>query len=323
MARRRRRLLRRALIALLVLVLAAGIGVGLLLRMLGSRPAFDYAPGVPGDLYVSRELTLDCSRTQERRSLDPCLYSFHTTSLGFRGLEVDLRPDTELVMLLGDGFSFAVALDGDNTLCDVINRKERSTLRGRDIACVNAGVPGYGIVDGHAYLRDRGHTLEPDLVIWVVAWDDVWEIGRPMPAREVFQCLDRSLLCLPRFLYLRYHHDLFYPIDGVMKGREESPREVFDALLVDYLAEAHAMEDTVRGWGGTLLFLTDRFEQVELRRAMRAEGFQVIELYAALEGRTGYVVDGHWDAPTHAAAADVLVDWYLRQRQVGVDEAAP
>ncbi len=315
--------LRRVSWAVLALVLVAGVAAGLLFRKLGARPAFDYAPGVPGDVYVSREMTLDCSRTQERRSLDPCLYSFHTTSLGFRGLEVDLQPDTELVMLLGDGFSFAVALDGDNTLCDVINRKGPDELYQRDIACVNAGVPGYGIVDGHAYLKERGHTLEPELVIWVVAWDDVWEVGRPMPVREIFQCVDRSLLCLPRFLNLRYRHDLFFPVEGVMKFRDENPRVVFDELLELYLQEARAMQATVQSWGGTLLFLTDHFEQVELRRAMRAEGFHIVELDEALDGRIGLVVDGHWDAPTHARAADVLVDWYHRELPPEPTEGGP
>ncbi len=308
--RRRRVSIRKKLAAgSVVLLVVALVAVRTLdVQRMGGR-TYDFAPGAAGDLFTSESFTLDCARSQDRRELEPCLYSFETNSHGFRGAELELGPDRELIMIMGDGYAFGTALQGGHTTCDVLNRMSLEERGGRPLVCANAGVPGYAIVDGHAMLRERAGALEPEVVVWIVAWDDVWEMIRPEPLRSLLKCVDESLLCQLHFSRLRHEHNYFYPYQEAVEANPEDPTAVFFDLLERYLAEARAMDTLVRSWGGTLVFMTGRFEQPALRRALQEEGYPIIVLNEELGREPSHTVDGHWDAATHAEIASLLGRW--------------
>jgi hypothetical protein len=327
MKRGHRKLLRRVVVGL-----ALGLPVVSVIALLILRPGprnpsiFDFAQGVPGDLLVSRSFEMDCAASQEERELEPCIYRFETNSLGFRGSEPDLDSGGPLLLMLGDGYSFGVALDGERTACDLVNQQALETPAGRALACVNGGAPGYSLADGRAQLEGRAGALEPDLVIWIVAPDDVWEMSRPVTIRSLVQCVDRNPLCGFRLIYHRYASDLFHPRSRALQAFPGEPELALSTMLDRYLAEARAVESLVKGWGGRLVFLTNVLpspdaEQRRVVAALEAEGFTTIDLGEELGVEPGYTVDFHLDAATHRALATLLIRWWAVESADGAASA--
>jgi len=69
------------------------------------------------------------------------------------------------VLVLGDSWTFGVAVNDDETFCAVAERLLRRRYPGRPITFINAGVPGYCSAQGLLYLQRELIRYSPDLVV--------------------------------------------------------------------------------------------------------------------------------------------------------------
>jgi lysophospholipase L1-like esterase len=106
---------------------------------------------------------------------DPAYPRFRTNRHGLRGADVpDERAPGELrIVCVGDSITFGQGLAEDATLPARLGAHLRSDprLEGRVVRTVNAGVLGYGSVQGFRLLQ-RIAALRPDVVVWCFGMND-------------------------------------------------------------------------------------------------------------------------------------------------------
>ena len=102
-------------------------------------------------------------------------YRLQTNSVGLRNIaEVDDDPQTFHILALGDSFTYGYYVHNDEAwpsrLEEVLNQRLDTRVQ-----VLNAGVPGYTIVDQLDYLLDKGLRLEPDLVVIGFYTNDIFD----------------------------------------------------------------------------------------------------------------------------------------------------
>ena len=91
---------------------------------------------------------------------------FTVNEAGFRGPEPrDRTKDTFRILVLGDSQAFGFGVLDDETFSVQLEGLLASRFQSLDVQVFNGGVPGYGTADELAFLKSRGATLRPDLVI--------------------------------------------------------------------------------------------------------------------------------------------------------------
>ena len=82
------------------------------------------------------------------------------------------KPKGEIrILFLGDSCTFGYGVAHDQTFVEVCQSQLRSHL-GSPVECINAGVPGYTLFQGHRRLLSQGLALQPDLVVLNFGWND-------------------------------------------------------------------------------------------------------------------------------------------------------
>lgn len=76
------------------------------------------------------------------------------------------------VLFVGDSCTFGFGVTHRETFVEGVERRLRARFPERDIACINAGVPGYTLAQGWAYLRREGLRYQPDIVLCAFGWND-------------------------------------------------------------------------------------------------------------------------------------------------------
>jgi hypothetical protein len=307
-------------VALLLLLLAAGglAWLGAYLRDRGPAKLVAFRPDLPGDLRPGISLSIEGHRMQESGELEPYSFTVTTNSLGFRGGEVTLGPESRVVMTIGDGYAFGTSVDGNNTLCDALNQDLPRRFPGQGLACVNAALPGMNLVDEQQYMEEKGRRLAPELLVVVLSKDDVWEMARPVQVREAMRCMPDSAWCSLRFLFYRRYYQLFATRDRVMRLSDDSPERTYAPLLGQYLEQLDRLVALVRGWGGRVLIVTESFEFESLREGLSAAGIPYLELSPRDAPRSLELApDGHWAAATHRVAAGLVAAWMEAQATPG------
>ena len=122
--------------------------------------------GLLGDLAPGQDL-LD---NHDRRNP----YHVQTNSHGLRDEEFPVdKGDRFRILVLGDSVTYGHGNDNEDTwpkqLQHMLNARDGKTR----FHVINAGVCGYSIADEHAYLREKGIKLSPDLVILCFVHNDV------------------------------------------------------------------------------------------------------------------------------------------------------
>ncbi|OGY17679.1 MAG: hypothetical protein A2900_05960 [Candidatus Chisholmbacteria bacterium RIFCSPLOWO2_01_FULL_50_28] len=102
------------------------------------------------------------------------------SSVGTRGEEITIpKPlDTYRILLLGDSTTAAINVNYEDAFGEKLERLLQLTFPNKTIEVVNAGVPSYSGLLEYLYLRERGLTLEPDLVITNFNSTDVHDDAR-------------------------------------------------------------------------------------------------------------------------------------------------
>jgi lysophospholipase L1-like esterase len=254
---------------------------------------------------------------------------------GFRGPEIAYArtPGLRRAVILGDSFVWGFGVPET----EMFVTKLQSRLSGVEL--VNLGVSGYGTDQELLLYRDEGRKYDADLVVVIVAVNDLANIldrtvsaiyGKPLftldasgrltltnqPVRET-PWLKRHIVravwnsyVLTRFYRLVL--DLRTPhIEGLQ--REESrafPRSAAERLLVRLL---ETLQRDVAADGSQLLVaLVDGFgaQGDEIAAYLGAEGIEVVCLDKAIDAdnRHLHLPDGfHWNAAGHDLAAGALL----------------
>jgi lysophospholipase L1-like esterase len=95
-----------------------------------------------------------------------------TNSQGLRSEEIPAHPADEFrVLSLGESSTIAGRLEYDATYSALVERMI-GRVGDRRLRVINAGVPGYSLFQGWAYLAHRGLDLEPDAVLLYFGYND-------------------------------------------------------------------------------------------------------------------------------------------------------
>jgi lysophospholipase L1-like esterase len=98
-------------------------------------------------------------------------FTLSTGSLGLRGAEVPRRKTGFRILALGDSTTFGLGVDDDQTWPAILQSLLRERSR-KEVEVLNAGVPGYTSFQGLRWLRSRGLSLQPDLVLATFGFND-------------------------------------------------------------------------------------------------------------------------------------------------------
>lgn len=92
---------------------------------------------------------------------------FHTNTMGLRDLEIPLEkaPGEFRIVCLGDSATFAQSVELDQSYEKVLERLLTERHPGRKFTVINAGIPGYSILQGFYFFCDVGLRYHPDLVV--------------------------------------------------------------------------------------------------------------------------------------------------------------
>ena len=75
------------------------------------------------------------------------------------------------ILFLGDSCTFGYGVSHDEAFPQVVESMLRGKT-GREVECINAGVPGYSLFQGYRYLVTEGLRYQPDLVVLNFGWND-------------------------------------------------------------------------------------------------------------------------------------------------------
>ena len=265
---------------------------------------------LPGDLEPGQRVSIDASTIQESGEALSNEFHFDTNSMGFRGLEVNLTPDTYTVMTIGDGYAFGTSVDGNRTLCDELNRRFSADFSKRSFACVNAALPCMCLEDEFQYLDEKGEMTRPQLLVLVLSEDDVWEMARPVVLRDLYKCLRSSRWCAARMLYYRHVKGMFRTRDSLLDrvGRDGLMQLSHDSLW-EHRGLMSNLIARVKGWGGRVLILADGSETDAVRGMLAQLGLPILLVADSTDCPVPLAPDGHWAAATHQYASELVVAW--------------
>ena len=125
-----------------------------------------------GDLRPNKEIL---SLIAERHP-----YVVSTNNLGLRNNEDAsvTDDDTLRILAIGDSFTFGPYVANDETWPARLEQLLRSENPEQLVEVLNAGIASYTIADELAYLTDKGITLNPDLIILEVTFNDIADIRK-------------------------------------------------------------------------------------------------------------------------------------------------
>lgn len=107
---------------------------------------------------------------------DPCsgrLITFTVNSLGLRGQEWRLQKASGAFRVLAVGGSSTFGVNNPDDATWPISLERALLARyGRTIECLNAGQPGYALVDFTYFLREKLARYRPEMVIYYEGWND-------------------------------------------------------------------------------------------------------------------------------------------------------
>ena len=132
-------------------------------------------------------ITEDRSHWTELRAFDPLLFwklkpnvkvrVIETNSLGLRDKEISQEKNDEFrIISLGESTTFGTWVNQDQTYSAVLQELLKD-VGGRPFRVINAGIPGYSLLQGYFYLERRGIDLNPDAVMVYFGYNDFLLVG--------------------------------------------------------------------------------------------------------------------------------------------------
>ncbi len=165
---------------------------------------------VRGIFQLDKELIYSLKPGKERLwKQDEFTEHVRINSAGLRDSEIqEKRSYEKRIIILGDSITFGHGMNNDETFPNQLERIYRE--HGRRIDVINAGIKGYGTDQSYSLFVKRLRQLEPDLVIFAVCINDVFDnINLPL-----FTIEDGKLVPLDpkkNWLYISGRIDNFLP----------------------------------------------------------------------------------------------------------------
>jgi lysophospholipase L1-like esterase len=225
------------------------------------------------------------------------------------------------ILILGDSFAFGYLLPEPETFPARLQALVDGRYgRGR-VRVLNAGVPGYGIVNERAYLEQRGLALDPDLVVVEASPGDIADAAAKLPPDDDGETLRDELLlyravrssaALTAFqhaffvvlrafdpklpLHTGLHADP--PSPELQRARDSYAGEF--ARLMD-VARTHSLPVLALAIPGQIELFSDN-DRVQRRRAAlaREHGAFFVDVLPALKARRGAGLHLPADGPMNA-----------------------
>jgi lysophospholipase L1-like esterase len=254
---------------------------------------------------------------------------FRTNELGLRGPEVPAEKGDEFrILSLGESTTFGESVEYDECYSARL-QKSLPQVHGRPVRVINAGVPGYALVQGCQYLEHRGIDLEPDVVLLYFGINDFLPVtylskrdamidGASKP--NDWELLEQRQACSFRVgTWMRRHSNLVRAMASVMHEEPERARTQRDSNKVR-VPPGHRRKllSRIEGFcaehGIHLLVIIPWYLEFEaheplLRSFVREHGVAEVDLPRLLGSldRTRYFTDPmHPNAAGHAAVAQAI-----------------
>ncbi len=261
---------------------------------------------------------------------------------GLRGPEIGpKRPGEYRILSLGESTTFAARMSAAEAYSGVLEE-----LLGRDrspgrVRVLNAGVPGYSLVQGLAYLEHRAPALEPDMVLLYFGYNDFLPVafrarratgggtaGSGLDDWELYQQRRSGLGYL--LAQLTAHSNLYRGLLGLMIDvdarpvalDEESPR-VPGPRRAELLHRVKAIcaERRIELVVVVPVYREFAFHEPLLREFARKEGIAVVDLPVLHRARFDADPDAWFFDPIHPrpAAHRIIAESIFQQ----VDDRVP
>lgn len=274
-----------------------------------------YDPSLLGDFSPNRDVVASVNQTLTPPLDKDIIYSYHINKMGFRGEDQTITAKTQKILLLGDGYIFGVGLSGNKDIASQLAILLHEDYPDSSTVVLNAGNPGYSIVDELDYLCDKGQDIKPNLVIVIVSFDDLWEITRPIILRQAYKKRKNSKLYN---LYFNIRWDSFYSLhsckSNYLKRHRISEEEALEQLVPEYIRLAISLREEALKWGGKVLFvLYDNAESKYLKKIMGEKGLSHIFIEYPVSIQGCYLPDGHWTAEMCKFIAYEIKSWIKGQ----------
>jgi len=100
-----------------------------------------------------------------------------TNSLGLRGPEVPAKQESEFrILSLGESSTYGWKIPYEDCYSALLEQRLGS-VEGKQVRVINAGVPGYTVVQGCVYLEYHGVALDPDAVLLYFGYNDFLNVA--------------------------------------------------------------------------------------------------------------------------------------------------
>ena len=167
----------------------------------------------------------------------------HTNAQGMRGSAVSIArtPGVPRIMIVGGSTTFDSFVRGDEKTWPAQLQSELTRLRGgHEVEVINAGVPGYRLVDNIIRLQTELYRLRPDVIVFYESHNDIFNafhLGVDAPRQT--STPDEMPVVTPWRRWLERHSLLydkvlsrFLAVNFQRVSRAELPRAAFgDSLL--------------------------------------------------------------------------------------------
>jgi len=240
------------------------------------------------------------------------------------------KPDGEFrILFLGDSCTFGYGVGVEQTFVQQVEARLREQRGGAPVECINAGVPGYSLLQGWRLLTTEGLGYTPDLVVLNFGWNDYaeWDHRSDLEHYAAAQALrPPGPLRGSRLARLLWSAARGTEADASAATARPRilPAEFADLLgRIEQLAVAGDMRVLILVWPmrGNTEPATPADFRTELQAEMiqfgarsdQATALDLVPLARALVAERGadavYLDKGHMSALGHARVAAAIVTW--------------
>jgi lysophospholipase L1-like esterase len=256
-------------------------------------------------------------------------------SLGLRGPEPELSPETKSILFLGDSLTFGAGVRDGRDFPSLVDAAVRSGHGHAFVRAVNGGMPGYGIREEIDMARALVPRIAPRLVVLTFCENDLFDILKARDPLNWSRYEHRQRLPLHYFgvirfaglAYVRFAHrtgiaarpikaDGVYPLNLRTPDIERGWDEYFSKVdeLRRYLDENGARFGFI-DFPEIYRICSDpdplerRFSEYCLQRNVPLLRLRTVFRQKRSAGLPIIVPDGHPNELGHRIAADAIVEW--------------
>jgi lysophospholipase L1-like esterase len=273
------------------------------------------APGTMPTIYYSHD------RLRPALIHDHDYYGWvHTDSFGLRGRPVALAKPPGTIRILADGgsttFDATVTAD-DSTWPAQLERLLEANHRAGSIEVLNAGVPGYAVIDNLIRLQSELHRLKPDIVLMLQGHNDLYYalVGAPPGNPDT---PDASEPLTPWGGWLARHSLLYGKLEGMRR-----------AIAATWAPGTYSPGKDPARADAAIADAADRFHRdltsyvlIAKQGGARVVLIEPVQISGALEAPRDTVERAVWENAFAGVPADVVFQGYSEFRRVMREVAA-